>query len=81
VRDLTQVDWQRLGGGVQIGSLDGTEPGDTGGATSRASDNCCLGEVDSSKTLLVGVGERGILRKVVKGWKDGMLNLLTLWNS
>jgi hypothetical protein len=50
-----------------------------GEVASRASDDYCSSEVDSGKTLLVGVGERGISRRVVKGGEDGMLNLLTLW--
>ena len=66
---------------MQIGSSDGIEPGDAGEAASRASNDCYLSEVDSGKTLLVGVGERGISRSVVKGGKDGMLNLPTSWNS
>ena len=70
-----------LGGGVQIGSSDGTEPKDVGGAASRTSEDCCSSEVDSGKTLLVGVGERGISRSVVKGGKNGMLNLPTSWNN
>ena len=65
---------------MQIGSSDGTEPGDAGGAASRASDDYCSSEVDSGKKFLVGVGERGISRSVVKGGKDGMLNLSTSWN-
>jgi hypothetical protein len=65
---------------VQIGSSDGTEPGDEGGAALRASDDCCSSKVDSGKTLLVGVGERGISRRVVKGGDDGMLNFPTSWN-
>ena len=75
------MDQRRLGSGVQIGSSDGIEPGDAGGAASRASDDCCSIKVESGKTLLVGVGERGISRSVVKGGKDGMLNLPTSWNS
>ena len=74
------MDRRSSGSGVQIGSSDGTEPGDVGGAAPRASYDCCSSEVDSGKTLLVGVGEIGISRSVVKGGKDGMLNLLTSWN-
>jgi hypothetical protein len=66
---------------LQIGSSDGTELGDVGEVASRASDDCCSSEIDSGKTLLVGVGERGISRRVVKGGKEGMLNLPTSWNS
>jgi hypothetical protein len=66
---------------VQIGSSDGTELRDTSEAASRASDDCCSSEVDSVKTLLVGVGERGISRSVVKGGNDGMLNLPASWNN
>jgi hypothetical protein len=55
---------------VQIGSSDGIEPGDVGEAALRALDDCCLSEIDSGKTLLVGVGERGISRRVVKGGKE-----------
>ena len=69
------------GGGVQIGSLNGTELGDVGRATSRTSEDYCSSEVDSGKTLLMGVGEKGISRSVVKGGKDGMLNLPTSWNN
>ena len=65
---------------MQIESSDGIEPGDAGRAASRASNDCCSSEVDSGKTLLVGVGEREISRSVVKGGKDGMLNLPTSWN-
>jgi hypothetical protein len=66
---------------VQTGSSDGTEPGDANGATSRASDDYGSSKVDSGKTLLVEVGERGISRRVVKGGEDGMLNLPTSWNK
>ena len=66
---------------MQTGSSDETEPGDVGKATSRISDDYCSNESDSGKTLLVGVGERGILRRVVKGRKDGMLNLPISLNS
>jgi hypothetical protein len=75
------VDRQRSSGGVQIGSSNGTEPGDAGGAASRALEDCCSSEVDSGKTLLMGVGEIGISRSVVKGGNDGMLNLTTSWNN
>jgi len=83
------------GDGVQTGSSDGTEPGeageelgdagkelgDTGEAASRASDDCSSSERDSGKTSVVGVGERGNSKRVVKGGDDGMLNLPTSWNS
>jgi hypothetical protein len=75
------MDRRRLGGGVQIGSSDGIEPEDVGEAVSRASKDCCLSEVDFGKIVLVGVGERGISRSVVKGGKDGILNLPSLWNN
>ena len=54
---------------------------DTSEIASRASADCCSSESDSGKTLLLGVGERGILRRVVKGGKDGMLNLPISWNN
>jgi hypothetical protein len=71
---------------VQTGSLDETEPGAVGKAASRTSDDCCssmsnYNGSDSGKTLLVGVGERGISRRVEKGGNDGMLNLPISWNS
>jgi hypothetical protein len=62
-------------GGVQTGSLDGAEPRDPGEAASRALYDCSSSESDSGKILLVGVGEKGISRRVVKGGKNGMLNL------
>ena len=75
------MDRRRLGGGVQTGSSNETEPGDLGEAASRASDDRYSSGIDFSKTLLVGVGERGISRRVVKEGKDGMLNFPILWNS
>jgi hypothetical protein len=48
-----------------------------GEAASRASDDCCSSEVDSGKTFLEGVGERGISRMIVKGGEYGILNLPT----
>jgi hypothetical protein len=76
---------------VQTGSSDETKPGDVGKAASRTSDDCCSSRInydrsdsggsDSSKTFLVGVGERGISRRVENGRKDDMLNLLISWNS
>ena len=70
-----------LGGRVQVGSSDETEPGDVGGVASRTLEDCYSSEVDSGKTLLVGVGQRGISRSVVKGGKDGILNLPISWNN
>ena len=61
------MDRRRLGGGVQTGSSDETEPKDVGEAASRTLDDCCSSGSDSSKTLLVGFGEKGISRRVVKG--------------
>jgi hypothetical protein len=75
------MDRRRSGGGVQIGSSYGIEPGDVGGAVLRASKDCCSSEVDSGKIVLVGVGERGISRSVVKGGKYGILNLPSSWNN
>ena len=62
---------------MQTGFSDRTELRDAGGAASRALEDCCLSEVDSSKTLLVEVVERGISKSVEKEGKNGMLNLLT----
>jgi hypothetical protein len=85
------VDRRRSGDGVQTGSSDETEPRDVGKTASRTLDDCCSsrsnydwsdsGGSDSGKTLLVGIGERGISRRVEKGGKDGMLNLPISWNS
>ena len=54
-------------GGVQTRSSDGIEPGDAGEVASRASDDYCSSGSDFGKTLLVGVGEREISRRLVKG--------------
>jgi hypothetical protein len=49
------VDRRKSSGGVQTGSLNGTEPGDAGKMASRTLDDCCSIERNSDKTLLVRV--------------------------